>query len=302
MTPTLITGDTADEVYVSLLRAIYWRGEVVSPRSKVTRELRPAVVCLTDSLRNIVTHPLRNLNYQFMVAEWLWMASGLSDVETISFFNKNIAQFSDDGRTFYGAYGPRIVAQLRYVIGTLKLDKDSRQAVMLIWREAPATTRDVPCTLTLQFLLRGRKLELVATMRSSDAWLGFPYDLFNFTRLQAGIAAELSVDLGPATLVLGSSHLYAEHFNSARRLLDSSYGTAVRPFTIESPALPSFPVAGDWREAFEDLRLNAREFQFTDGVWEIYRRVLTYRNHRDIDRHDDVIYRLMRYIKEARRE
>ncbi len=302
MTPLLIVGDTADDVYANLLHAILGRGELVCPRGKETLELRPSVVHLTDSLRNIVTHPARNLNYQFMVAEWLWMAAGMDDVETIAFFNKNIAQFSDDGRTFYGAYGPRIAAQLSYVIETLRRDRDSRQAVLMIWQPAPPATRDVPCTLSLQLLLRRDKLELIATMRSSDAWLGLPYDLFNFTRLQAGIAAELGVGPGPATLVLGSSHLYEPHYGPAEELVR---GQRYLPFDIASPPLSHFPVASEWREVFSDLlsgetEIRASHFHPMNGAWASYQRALAYRVHRDIDRHDDAIYRLMRYVKESR--
>src|SRR5690242_2945482 len=39
--------------------------------------------------------------------ESLWMLGGRNDVRSLTRFTKNMAQFSDDGETFYGAYGHR---------------------------------------------------------------------------------------------------------------------------------------------------------------------------------------------------
>ena len=56
--------------------------------------------------------------------------------------------------------------------------------IINIWRENPRSSKDIPCTLSLQFFLREASdqlwLHTIATMRSNDAWLGVPYDTFNF--------------------------------------------------------------------------------------------------------------------------
>ena len=72
-----------------------------------------------------------------MAAEALWILSGDNKVETIAPYNKNIKQFSDDGIIFQGAYGPRIISQLDYVIESLRKDRESRQAVLTIWNPNP---------------------------------------------------------------------------------------------------------------------------------------------------------------------
>jgi hypothetical protein len=134
---------------------------------------------------------------------------------------------------FDGAYGPRVVDQLRYVVDCLWKDPMSRQAVMEVWRPNPRESLDIPCTLTLQWLIRDGKLHCIDSMRSSDAWLGWVYDVFSFSMLSSCILLMLSerakktlavmstesgnwdyykmvadTGLGTLYLVTGSSHLY----------------------------------------------------------------------------------------------
>jgi thymidylate synthase len=70
--------------------------------------------------------------------------------------------------------------------------------------------RDIPCTLSLQFMwTEGERLGLRVSMRSNDVWLGLPYDLFQFTALQCAMADALGVEPGPYVHTVGSLHLYA---------------------------------------------------------------------------------------------
>ena len=52
---------------------------------------------------------------------------------------------------------------------------------------------DLPCTRTIQFLLRSGHVDAVVYMRSNDAIWGLPYDIFLFTMLQEMLAVELAL-------------------------------------------------------------------------------------------------------------
>lgn len=229
--------DTIDSLYKSMLAQVLEEGSESSPRGYRTLEVLGAHHVLTRPDFNVLTLPRRRANYHFMVAEWLWMVSGSNFVGVIEPFNKNITIAQDEGQaSFAGSYGPKIVEQLPYVLDTLRFDPDSRQAVIGIWRERPRASRDVPCTLSLQFMVRPSRKEhhygstieepvgspalyVVATMRSNDGWLGVPYDVFNFTQLQRLVARELGVMCGDYHHVTGSLHLYEKHWVAARELL-----------------------------------------------------------------------------------
>jgi thymidylate synthase len=171
--------------------------------------------------RCILTCPGRKLGYRFQAAEAWWILSGDDRVESIAPYSKTITQFSDDGKVFFGAYGPKVVNQLSYVVAKLDQDPQSRQAVINIWREDPPATRDYPCTLSLQLLMRAGEIHCIASMRSSDAWLGWPYDVFNFSCISLAVA--LSLDsrpkLGRLFLTVGSQHIYERNIDAVSKIL-----------------------------------------------------------------------------------
>lgn len=213
-----VSFDTATEAWQYQLGYILKNGEKVSPRGKPTLEVRHP--SLQVSMANpAVRVEERGLNYSFMAAEALWMIRGDDTVSGIAPYNPNIEKFSDDGETFFGAYGPKIVDQADYVVDTLLEDRSSRQAVLTIWRENPPESRDIPCTVSMDFQVRNGRLENHVYMRSSDIWLGLPYDMFNFTMVAAWIACQYnerrptdqpSITLGDLYWTAGSSHLYED--------------------------------------------------------------------------------------------
>lgn len=203
-----------NQVWRQALDDVLTRGRRVYPRGLETREL-PHYAVEINMRAPVLTLPERQLSYIFMAAEAYWIISGDNRVETIAPYNARIATFSDDGVTFFGAYGPRIAAQLDYVVSKLLADPDTRQAGLVIWRENPPMTKDTPCTIAIWCQLRQGLLHLHVFMRSSDLWLGLPYDVFNFSMLGHLIAARLKVMPGHLYLTAASSHLYARNFNAA---------------------------------------------------------------------------------------
>jgi thymidylate synthase len=172
-----------------------------------------------------------------MIAEWLWIAYGLNDVATLKQYNSQMGRFSDDEKTLAGAYGPRLEPQWQYLVDTLVKDYWTRQAVATIWTPNPKGSKDVPCTISLQFIARAGLLNCIVTMRSSDIWLGLPYDCSTFSLLQNCLAGVVGLNVGYLQFNLGSSHLYASDFEKAKAVLDdvSHYES------IRSPRLPYFP-------------------------------------------------------------
>lgn len=206
--------------WIEALNDILIHGQEVSPRGKLTREI-PQRTLRVNMRKPVLTVPDRSLSYKFMAAEAYWILSGDNRVATIAPYNSRIAEFSDDGETFFGAYGPKIVAQLDYVVAKLLEDQDTRQAGLTIWRENPPATKDVPCTVAAFFNIRNGQLNAHVFMRSSDVWLGVPYDVFNFSMLAHLVCAHLNkrglrVAPGHLFLTAASSHLYAINWDDAK--------------------------------------------------------------------------------------
>lgn len=188
-------------------------GQIVMARGLPTRELLhfQSKVLMCDPLVTIME---RKLSYRFAAAEALWILTGDNRLQPLVDHAPSFGRFSDDGRTLSGAYGPKVVTQLQYVVDALQQDEQSRQAVMTTWRECPRPSKDIPCTISLQFLIRCGKIHCIVNMRSSDVWLGWPYDIFSFTMITCMVGLLLtqrtskSYQLGTLVLNAGSQHIY----------------------------------------------------------------------------------------------
>ena len=96
-----------------------------------------------------------------------------------------------------------------------------------IWRERPEDTKDVPCTVSLQFMIRNNRLHCFDTMRSSDIWLGSPYDVFNmssryillYLKSIDEVAIDHDIELGNLYLTAGSLHLYEENVKKSFQII-----------------------------------------------------------------------------------
>lgn len=219
---------TFGEAWSDRLYQLLTYGRRVAPRGLETVEQISVSFTVEDLRQNVLVHPVRDLNYRFMVAEWFWIILGSNDLKLLTRFNSRMAQFSDDGRILTGAYGPRIAQQWDWAIEQLRRSPDTRQSVITVWTPTPKPSKDIPCTVSLQFLLRER-LHLVATMRSSDTWLGLPYDFFTFSQLANEAAGLLGVPRGSLTMQLGSSHLYKDQLALAESCLGVPADTLLSP-------------------------------------------------------------------------
>lgn len=208
--------------WLEAVNDILTNGDPVAPRGKMTREI-PQRTIVVNMRKPVLRVPDRSLSYRFMAAEAFWILSGDDRVETIAPYNSRIAEFSDDGERFFGAYGPKILAQLPYIIEKLLADKDSRQAGLTIWRECPPQTKDVPCTVAIFFNIRGGKLNAHVFMRSSDVWLGVPYDVFNFSMLAHLVCGLLNEHVEPVPVV--ENHQLTVEHNVPKRYPYISPGT-----------------------------------------------------------------------------
>ena len=177
----------------------------------------------------------RKLNLEFMIGEAHWVLSGANDTATPASYMAKFAEYSDNGIVMAGAYGPAINRQLAYVVRTLMDDPHSRQAVLSIWHERPEPSKDIPCTVSLQFFLRQGSLHCVANMRSSDVYLGLPYDIFTFSCIAAQVAHLLhqqigpdicwdscAIELGYLTWQAGSAHLYYRDVEAATKCVNGT--------------------------------------------------------------------------------
>lgn len=208
-----IKANAADTLFDAILLEF---GKVEPMNGNISYEIINANLVLTDPTRNTMCKCHRQMSIKYAIAELLWYNSANPDVAAIAPYSKFWKNISDDGATVNSNYGYCIRKKFGFdqwetCKQILLNDKDSRQAVIHI-KEArdiiKNPTKDLNCTIALQFLVRNNKLDLIVTMRSNDIWLGLPYDLFNFTCMQMQMAMELGIEVGTYYHNAGSLHMY----------------------------------------------------------------------------------------------
>jgi len=166
------------------------------------------------------------------LGELLWYLTGENDLEFIKYYVGSVYEReSDDGITVRSGYGERLfnyrgaINQIENVIHLLQEKPSSRRAVIQLFDASDLTApyKSIPCTCTLQLLIRDGKLNLLVNMRSNDAYLGLPHDVFAFTMLQEIIARSVGVDVGVYQHCVGSLHLYEDHLDKARGYIEEGW-------------------------------------------------------------------------------
>lgn len=217
-----------------------WRsrcGEVMMMGKPINSRCMLAYECVStqsviDMNYCVNWNPARKLNYRFMAAEAWWILTGSNQTQVIGSVMRKMLDYSDSGHVLQGAYGPKVAEQMWYIVQTLLTDRQSRQAVINIWREQPRPSKDIPCTLSMQFLIRDGLLHSVVTMRSQDLWLGYSYDVFSFSMVALFLLLMLkkqgvNVKLGDLFLNVGSQHIYDQDRAKVHGCLEVEYGEKI---------------------------------------------------------------------------
>ena len=209
-------------------------GDEITSRAGLVKELLHVGITLQNPCDRYITNPARKASVAAQIAETVWVLSGRNDVEWLSHYLPRAAEFSDDGRTWRGGYGPRlrawprrdgdgdVIDQLRWVVGHLRADRSSRRAVVTIYDPVTDSQpgKDIPCNNWLDFKSRLGRLHLHVAIRSNDliwGWSGI--NAFEWSVLQEVVASILGIDVGPLSFSISSLHVYGRHWARAGKVL-----------------------------------------------------------------------------------
>ena len=229
-------GDSLSMIYKRIYTDMVNAPEI-SPRGLRTKELIAPTIRIMKPWNRIAYHPDRKFNLEFAIVESLMLFDESNDAKYLAHVNKRILDYSDDGETMYGSYGYRIAQYIPEILRALVSDRDSRQIVFPILRieDIVKETKDTPCTISLQLLLRDDKLHMIVNMRSNDIMWGLPYDMFSFSTFQEVIANTLGVHVGEYIHRPGSLHLYEHHYDLFEHVAQNFKNVHYRtPFQLDA--------------------------------------------------------------------
>lgn len=200
-----------------------------------TRELRGGASLKLDLSTDILPIPGNRAYYpKVAAAETAWQLMGTKDPSFMMEHAPRLwEKFIEDGE-IKAAYGWRWRNafgrdQLIDAIVALYDDPTSRQCWVQAWdpssdglgRKGP---KNIPCPVGFTLNLDGdRRLHTCVFIRSSDAYVGLPYDVMNYAMLTKAIARTLEAEAGTLHVTLANVHLYEPHWAMAIEDLSSPW-------------------------------------------------------------------------------
>lgn len=241
-----IAADTLDDLLHRAFDKILKDGAWVQASRGRNKELCCVLLRLANPLARL-SHTEKRGRVFSALGELAWYLAGRKDGKSITYYIDRYKDEIEKDGTVNGAYGPRLfarkgVGQFDTVINLLRSKATTRKAVLQIFdaSDLRGKFKDVPCTCTMQFMVRKDRLHASVVMRSNDAYIGLPHDVFCFTMLQEIAARTLGCELGTYSHYAGSLHIYEDFIGAARAYIDEGWQDR------EVAAMPPIPTGDPW--------------------------------------------------------
>lgn len=184
-----IVADNLDQLVLKGIEHIQKQGEQFDSRAGSGQQAYDVTYILLNPLKRL--HIIRQpKSIQYFCRELLAYFKGSLNVKEglaqASSFWQTLADENNEINSNYGHYIfhqkiPKYnnMTQYQWVIDNLSKNFDSRKAFININQPSHkvATSKDFPCTIGLQFLVKNNHLCCVVSSRSTDIYTGLPYDM-----------------------------------------------------------------------------------------------------------------------------
>ena len=186
----------------------------------------------------------KKLHLKSIINELIWFLNG--DTNTRWLKNNGVSIW-DEWATDQGDLGPiygaqwtawpgregNFINQIDYVVDCLKNRPNSRRILFHAWNvdylpdETISPQENVkagrmalpPCHLLYQFYVANGELSSQLMIRSSDTFLGLPYNTASLAVLTMMLAQQANLGLGEIIICTGDSHIYNNHLDQVRTQL-----------------------------------------------------------------------------------
>ena len=186
----------------------------------------------------------KKLHLKSIINELIWFLNG--DTNT-KWLKNNGVSIWDEWATDKGDLGPiygaqwtawpgregNFINQIDYVVDCLKNRPNSRRILFHAWNvdylpdETISPQENVkagrmalpPCHLLYQFYVANGELSSQLMIRSSDTFLGLPYNTASLAVLTMMLAQQANLGLGEIIICTGDSHIYNNHLDQVRTQL-----------------------------------------------------------------------------------
>jgi len=183
----------------------------------------------------------KKLHFKSIVNELTWFLNGDTNIKWL---NENGVKIWNEWATEDGDLGPvygkqwtawptkdgKTINQIDYVVNALKTNPNSRRILFHGWNVEFLPDEKVspkenakngkmalpPCHLLYQFYVVNNKLSSHLFIRSSDSFLGLPYNTASLACLTHMLAQQCDLDVGEIVISLSDVHIYSNHMEQVK--------------------------------------------------------------------------------------
>ncbi|CAM4205221.1 thymidylate synthase [Paenibacillus tarimensis] len=170
----------------------------------------------------------KKMHVKSIIHELLWFLKGETNVRYLQENGVRIwNEWADENgelgpvygsqwRAWQGADGKKI-DQIAQVVESIRKNPDSRRHIVSAWNVAEIDQMKLPpCHFVFQFYVAAGKLSCMLTMRSSDTFLGLPFNIAQYALLTHMIAQQCDLEVGDFIYSGGDVHIYKDHIEQVK--------------------------------------------------------------------------------------
>lgn len=173
----------------------------------------------------------KEMPFKLLMHENLWFISGTSQVDYLHEHNiKYWDGFLDENNDLGRIYGVQWrhwrrpdgteVDQLQWAIDEINNNPDSKAIIVNAWNAGELKEmRLPPCHTMFQFDVTKGKLRLQLYQRSSDVFLGLPFNIAQYAMILQMVAHLTGLEARELIISIGNAHLYKNHIDAAKEQL-----------------------------------------------------------------------------------
>lgn len=234
--------------YIQLLKNVLSEGEEIQTRNGITISKFGYLLKFT----NINKFPLlttKKVFYRGVLEELLWFLKGSTNAKYLQDKNVHIwdgnstrEYLDNNGFANYevGELGPVYgwqwryygkkynntgdengIDQIKYVLEELLKENNSRRAILNAWNPLQLNEMALPpCHIMYNFYKNKDGLSCLMTMRSSDLFLGLPFNIASTALLTHIIAKVLHLEVKDIAVSITDAHIYKEHVDAVNEQIN----------------------------------------------------------------------------------
>ena len=169
----------------------------------------------------------KKIFYKKGLAEFKWIYKGKTDLKYLN--KRNVFWWNDfvlENNTLGKVYGYQIrnfnniFDQVKYCINEIK--NNSRRAIITLWNPCDLKEQAIPCCYThFNFVRFKNKLNMIMHFRSSDLFLGLPYDIIVGALFLNKISKKTNLIANELSINLADAHIYETHLKQVNTYLNN---------------------------------------------------------------------------------